>query len=284
MPNSLKRNAVVVTALAMVSWCAFMFAKHDPDLRPIIPFGDDPYDAVSSFAVLGGALLAAVSLFRAFRPRRTTASAAVELYLLRSEAAIVLTVYVMVASDAIAMARHPSAWLGVAAGNELVALIIGMTVLATGTLFLIKRSSRNPRAAAPPLWGKAALVTSACTLALSFYPEGLISAFLPHLLTIVFGDVILFAPISFFLPAILPGKGSVASADAPDRGPVGWVRWGFALLVGIGLGFVILAGEMSEGGPPAGRLLLVAAVYLGLTVVAILIAYAFMAKPIGLAS
>jgi hypothetical protein len=208
----------------------------------------------------------------------------VELYLLRSEAAIVLTVYVMVASDAIAMARHPSAWLGVAAGNELVALLIGTTVLATGTLLLVKQSSRNPRAAAPLLWGKAALVTSACTLALSFYPERLISAFLPHLVTIVFGDVVLFAPIGFLLPAILPEKGSVTSADTLDRRPIGWARWGVALLVGIGLGFVILAGEMSGGGPPASRLLLVVAVYLGLTVVAILIAYAFMAKPIGLAS
>lgn len=161
-------------------------------------------------------------MIRAFRPRRTEASVAVELYLLRSEAAIVLTVYVMVASDAIAMARHPSAWLGAAVGNELVALIIDLTVLATGTLLLIQRSRRRPRAVARPLWARATVVAAASALTLSFYPERLISTFLPHLLTIGFGDVILFAPIGFLLPAMFPWEGSAASADGPDRRRIGW--------------------------------------------------------------
>ena len=282
MPSSLKWNAMVVAALAMLSWCAFMFAKHDPALRPVIPFGVDPYDAVGSFAVLGGALLAALSVLRAFRPRRAMVSTAAQLYLLRSEAAIVLTVYAMLASDVIAMARHPSAWLGAAAGNELVALIVAMAVLASSALLLIKRSVRDTRAPAPLSWRKAVLVASACTLALCFYPEGLVSTLFPHLLTIVFGDVVLFAPIGFLLPAMFPGGRSAVSGDTPDQRPVRWARWGVALLVGIGLGLVIFAGEMIEGGPPAGRLLLVGSVYLGLTAAAALVACAFLAKPIGL--
>ncbi|GAB3792072.1 hypothetical protein [Dyella agri] len=284
MPSSLKWNAVVVAALAMMSWCAFMFAKHDPALRPIIPFGGDPYDAVGSFAVLGGAVLALLSLVRAIRPGRAVVPAAAELHLLRCETAVVLTVYAMLASDVIAMARHPSAWLGLAAGNLLVALIITMSALATGTLLLIKRSARNPHTAAPLSWRKAVLVASACVLALFFYPEAWVSTLFPHLLTIVFGDVILFAPIGLLLPAMFPEKRGAVSADALDRHPIGWVRWGVVTLVGIGLGLVVFAGEMSGGGPPAGRLVLVASVYVGLIIAAILIAYAFLAKPIGLAS
>lgn len=282
MPNSLKWNALMVTGLAVFSWCVFMFAKHDSALGPIIPFSDDPYDAVGSFAVIGSALLAVLCLFRAFRPRRTEASVAAKLYLLRAEVAIVLAAYAMVASDVIAMVRHPSAWLGAPAAKELIALIASLAVLATGTLLLIQRSSQWPRAAGRPLWTKAIVVAAACILILFFYPERLISTFLTHLLTIVFSDVMLFAPIGFLLPAMVPWELSEASGGAPEQRRVAWVRWAIVLLVGLGLGFVILIGEMKEGGPPAGRLLLVSAVYLGLTITGLFVAYAFLSKPIGL--
>src|ERR1700721_1023691 len=52
MQKTLKRNAILVSGLALFFWWAFGFAKHDPALRSIIPFGEDPYDAVSSFGVI----------------------------------------------------------------------------------------------------------------------------------------------------------------------------------------------------------------------------------------
>jgi len=50
MPGRLKRSAVVVAAFAGFFYWGFMTAKHDPSLRDIVPFGEDPYDAVGSFA------------------------------------------------------------------------------------------------------------------------------------------------------------------------------------------------------------------------------------------
>src|SRR6202021_3171404 len=69
MQKTLKRNAILVSGLALFFWWAFGFAKHDPALRSIIPFGEDPYDAVSSFGVIAAALLALVSAAPAFLPR-----------------------------------------------------------------------------------------------------------------------------------------------------------------------------------------------------------------------
>jgi hypothetical protein len=258
-----------------------MFAKHDPALRPIIPFGDDPYDAVGSFAVIGGALLAAISLLRAFRPRPAGVSAKAKLYLQRSEAAVVLTVYAMVASDGIAMARHPSGWLNAPARNELLLVLAGLTALATGTLLLIRRSCERAPAATRPAWTKALMVTAASTLTLWIYPERLIFSFVPHLLTIVAANVILFAPIGFLLPSMFP-SGDVAHPS--DRHPNARLRWGAILVVGIGVGLFVLAAEIGEGGLPAGRRLLVAAVYVGLSIAGVAVAYAFVGKPIGLRS
>ena len=68
MPKTLKRNTLIVFGLAIVFWWSFMFAKHDPHLRSIIPFGSDPYDAVGSFGIIVGMLIALLSVVRAFRP------------------------------------------------------------------------------------------------------------------------------------------------------------------------------------------------------------------------
>ena len=71
MSRTFKRNAVIVFGLAAFFYWAFMFAKNDPHLRNIIPFGTDPYDAIGSFAAIVGMMIALLSLVRAFRPRAT---------------------------------------------------------------------------------------------------------------------------------------------------------------------------------------------------------------------
>ena len=69
MSTILKRNAIALLGLAAFFGWAFGFAKHDPGLRNIIPFGEDPYDAVGSFGFITAGLLALVSLARTFLPR-----------------------------------------------------------------------------------------------------------------------------------------------------------------------------------------------------------------------
>jgi hypothetical protein len=68
MKIALRVNAVAVLALSGAYYWFFMFTKHSPPLAAIIPFGDDPYDAIGSFCVIVSALLALLSLVRAFGP------------------------------------------------------------------------------------------------------------------------------------------------------------------------------------------------------------------------
>src|SRR5215469_12370863 len=141
MPKSLKRNAVFVVGLAAFYQWSFMFAKHDPALRDIIPFGNDPYDAVGSFGVIVGLLLALVSLVRAFRPyRQHPPSTMQRVYLVRTQTAVVLSVFITLAADAIAMARHPSIWLGAAARSMLIVLLGSLAIIAAAAQVLIRTS------------------------------------------------------------------------------------------------------------------------------------------------
>lgn len=106
-----KVNAAVVLVLAVLFHWLFMFTKHDAALSKIIPFGDDPYDAVGTFAVVIGILIALLSLARAFRPYRPHAPPIEHrVYLVRAQTAVVLAVLITLVSDAVAMTRHPTTW------------------------------------------------------------------------------------------------------------------------------------------------------------------------------
>src|SRR5438876_1175907 len=101
MPRSQKRNALIIVGLVVLFQWSFMFLKHDPALRDVIPFGVDPYDAVGSFALIIGTLIALLSLVRAFRPYRTHApSSAQRLYLVRAQMAVVLSILLTRVADA----------------------------------------------------------------------------------------------------------------------------------------------------------------------------------------
>ena len=265
MPGQLRRNAIVVCALAAAFWWTFMFAKHDPALRPVIPFGDDPYDAVGSFGVIVAALLAVVSLVRAFRPDPTPLQ---RLYVVRSQASVVLAAFVTIAADLVAMVRHPP----VSARTAIVALLGGLLLAASIVLVLILRS--HPRSE-PGRWSGAVLASLLVIAALAVYPEQIIRNPLAHLATVVFGAVALFAPMRMLLMALLPGD----IESRPFRG-----RWMVMSAVAATVGAFAFIGEMSEGtgGAPAGRLLLVATVFIGLGVAGLLVAYAFLGKPLGI--
>jgi len=42
MPRTVKLNAIILLGLALLFSWAFTFAKHDPALWTVIPFGQDP--------------------------------------------------------------------------------------------------------------------------------------------------------------------------------------------------------------------------------------------------
>ena len=288
MPKALKRNAVIVFGLAALFYWSFMVAKHDPALRDIIPFGEDPYDAVGSFGVTVGMLVALLSLVRAFRPyREHPPSTAQRVYLVRSQMAVVLAVLITLAADLVAMGRNPSMWIGAASRDWLIALLGGTAVVTVAVQLLILASQEKLPEGGMQRWATAAIATLMAILVLALYPEQLINRTATHLLTVVAGDMVLFAPMRPLLNALVPYKadqGRIQTTPARSRFSTA-ARWGIVLVVGGLIGAVAFLGEMSEGGgaPPMGRLVFVASVFVSLGLAGLLIAYAFLGKPLGLA-
>ncbi len=279
MPKTLKRNAVLIFVLAVLFYEAFMFAKHAPALRHVIPFGEDPYDAVGSYGVVVGGLIAALSMFRAFRPYgERPPSMAQRVYLLRAQTAVVLIVWITIAADTVAMVRHPSMWVNAPSRNELIAVLGGLALFSVAVQVIIRNSQEKwPERV---LWGRGAMFFLIAMAILAFYPEQLIQRITTHLLTVVIGDCVLFAPIGALLPALVP---YVPDATANRRRTLSArARWGIVLVLGVLIGAALFIGEMSEGGGPSGiRLAFVAAVFVGLGAAGLLIAYAFLEKPLG---
>jgi hypothetical protein len=286
MPKNLKRNAVIVCGLAALFYWSFMFAKHDPGLRSVIPFGEDPYDAVGSFGVVVGMIIALISLVRAFRPyHQSPPSTAQRVYLVRSQAAVVLGVLITLAADTVAMVRHPHMWIGAASRNVLVALIGGLAAATVAVQLLICASQRELPEPGSKRGKRAGIASLLAILILVLYPEQLINRTPTHLLTIVAGAFLLFAPMRLLLTALVPYKAEEAPTEMPAHSRFSSLkhRWGIVLLGGVLLGAFTLAGEMTEGGgaPPLRRLMFVASVFISLWIAGFSIAYVFLGEPLG---
>jgi hypothetical protein len=289
MEMKLKFNAVVVLALALLFNQFFMFAKHDPALSAIMPFGDDPYDSIGSVAMIVGDLLAILSLVRTFRPHRPGKPTLLsKLFLVRTHMAIALTPLVALASDAIAMARHSSVWTGKPATGELLALMGGMAAVSVTVVFLVRLSlpEVDLPASRTRFW-RTAVVITLCILALAFYPERVIQNIPLHFLTIVAGFVLFLAPQSALTVALVQfDTGLPRFKDSTRRGrSIPWIQWASITALGIAIGAAILLMEIfAEGNTnaPLGRILLLSAIFIGAGTSALLIAFAFLKKPLGL--
>lgn len=287
MPKVLKRNAVIVFVLGCLFYWSFMFAKHDPALRNVIPFGEDPYDAVGSFGVIVGMLIALLALLRAFRLYREIPSPTQQVYLVRSQQAVVLTVFMTLASDMVAMARHPSMWVGAASRDRLFALVGGMAVVTAAVQLLISSSQEKISERGSKDWITAGCVTLLAIIILAAYPEQLVHRTPTHLLTVIASVIVLFAPMRLLLNALVPHKSEKCGMEnITARGQLSAAgqRWGIAVLVGTLVGACAFLGEMAEGigAAPMSRLAFVASVFIGLGLSGVLIAYAFLRKPLGL--
>ena len=205
MQISLQRNAVLVSGLTIFFWWSFEFAKHDPSLRSIIPFGDDPYDSVSSFGVITATLLALVSLTRAFFPQGVGRSGR-PIYVLRAQLAVPFCILVTLAATGIAMLRHTTLWVGAPGSKQLLVLLAAQAVLSLLTLRILLK---NVEVRERRLFARPAVLWLGTTVALALYPERLILETPGHLFTVVFGAVCLFVPA--LIQAALPEKSEMAS-------------------------------------------------------------------------
>ena len=280
-------RAGVVLGFALLFYSAFMFAKHSSGLRDVIPFGDDPYDAVGSFGAIIAVLLSVVSVVRAFRERRGGAPRTEQFrYLLRTQSAVALCAMITVLGDVVAMVRDPSRWIRSQSRFELAALLVGL-VLAAWAVQIMIRTSLGPAAPVRTgAWLRAFVPVVGFAAILAVYPVQLVQFTVTHLLTVMVGAVLLVAPMPRLLRALVPDGPTEESAGDLVRGAARRStrgRWWLVIAIGIAVGAFAFAGEMTEGGhAPMLRLAAVAAVFIGLATSGALIAYAFLRKPLGL--
>ncbi len=288
MARSLKLDSFIGLAVAAAFFGFFTFTKHDPALSVLIPFANDPYDAISTFGMVVSGLLAVLSLFRVFRPYRSgSPSATQEVFIARTHMAIAMAVLVPLASDAIALARHLSVWTGAAATGELVALVAGMGVLAGGFALLVGHAARGMDVPVVRNAGRrSSAICLTCAVVLALYPEGVIGSLVGELFSLGTGIVLFSAALSALTTALLPYDTAGAWSGAVSSGPLArrWVRWGAVTLLGIAVGVAALMGEAGggSGGIAPARLLMVAGVFIGAGTGGIVAVYFSLRTPLGL--
>lgn len=285
-------NALAVLALAVVFNQFFSYTKHAPALATIIPFSEDPYDAVSSIGMILSCLLAVLSVFRVIRLHIAQSSSAPgRLLIARTEIAVALSVLVALGSDGVAMLRHPAQWIGKPATVVLLVLWAAMAALSIAVLLSVRASvrgilstgghrMRNP-------WNRATAVLLFSIAALALFPENAIQSTPLHFLAIVLGFILLLAPQSALAVAFLPYAATETQiSEEPSRlFSKPWMQWSFIALLGLAVGTCALLAEVFEragGGVPPARILLVSSIFLGAGTSGLLIAFAFLKEPLGL--
>ncbi len=289
MPENFKLSALLLALLAVLFCCFFEFTKHNPVLSPVNPFADDPYDAIGSFGIQAAAVLAALSLLRAFWPYATdNISEKQKALLVRTQMMAVLAVGITLAGDAIAMARHTRLWLPSRGGHLLFELIVGMALLTAAAGIFVYRAIPDIRLQkSTNASGKAAIVSIAAILVLPLYPESLRNRLAGELFAVLVGDILLFIPLSFLAMALVPDQGEIDFLD-PLR--FAWAKlrehqWKLILFVGMLMGLILALAELREanGWPHlTGHIALVLGVFIALETAGLLLGYAVLRKPMGL--
>jgi hypothetical protein len=191
---------------------------------------------------------------------------------------------ITLAAGAVAMARHPSVWLQAASRTELPIVLGCLAAIAVGLLVRV-RSSLEPRAGnSSHPWTGATAISLISVFVLAVYPEQLIQETATHLLTVLVGALLLFAPLRAVLTALEPDdpRQDAAKAAAWPRCVYGWGR---GTLAGIGIDASLFGADMLEEGgplPSLGQLVFVGLDYLGLATAGLLISSAFVRGPLGL--
>jgi hypothetical protein len=323
MRGRLKVSALLTFVLAVLFYLFFQISKHQPALSQVNAFADDPYDAIGSFGVQFALFTALLSLLRAFRPYQAgRVLDSQERLLLRGAYLSCLSVAVTLASDIVAMIRHPVIWVGEPAGYVLAALIVGMALFTALVMWQLHYATQNRRSPfTPGAWTRAIGIFFVSLLILAFYPESWRQSVPGELLTVLVGAALLFVPLWAVGTAIPISAGAFFEDFIDDLiavyrwlkahiGPfvvlcslfekilnwsfvhavLRWLNprthtWNLIILIGIVMGMVLALGEtLGEGGGlhQIGRFAMIAAIFISLECIAVLLGYALLAKPLGL--
>ena len=292
--------ACLVSAASLGLTVFFFAAKHRTPFARVMPFGQDPYDAVGSFGFQLALATAAISLLRGARRYGGGFPASQAALVLRGSVAALLAVFVTIQADVVALARHPRAWTHSPIGTT---LALGLVVVALASLagasllgLALRRVLHDGKASA----AHGAIAVVAGTLALAVYPEAWrLAGFAGAIGTALYGMLILFAEVSALTLAIAP-EGARPAEDllddlgavlgrrgAPPGAVTRWLRtrpWRLAVIVAV-VGGVLLAATQAagEGLPPgAAPASLVLGVFAGLEAAGILLGYLCLRRPLAL--
>ena len=207
--RKIKLSSLLVFGLSILLVFFFQYCKHAPGLGAANPFGEDPYDAVGSFAVLLAPLGALLMLVRVFRPfPGGWPDDGQLLSILRSGAVSLLAVGVTLVADAAGLGRALLTSGFFPAAVPLAALVGGMALLlvfVTG-IFAREISGRGLRAGKGP-WKRAVAINALGLLTLVFYPpawrEGSVQG---AIFTAALGMLILFGMVWASATVLLPGE------------------------------------------------------------------------------
>ncbi|MGC1460133.1 MAG: hypothetical protein WA825_17790 [Steroidobacteraceae bacterium] len=275
--------SLLTLLLAGLFWFSFDHLKHSPALSSLIPFANDPYDSIGSFAAILAIPLAVLATVRAFRSSGFVPMTGGSIRVARAQMAVVLAVSTAVAADLIAMARHPSMWLGKSGTNELIAYLAGMMVVATGVGIAVHWCARRvPPARAVSSWRRPTAAVTLFIAALALFPELVIKTLPGEVLALATGILLLFMVMAAFLVALIPGdarSNATSAVGASHR----WWPWVATIATGLAIGACLVWMEShEEGGIAPGKLLVVAGLFLFAGALGLGTAYAFLKRPLGL--
>jgi hypothetical protein len=321
MTRMLKVHAVIVMILSMAFCVFFQVSKHEPALRSLNPFGEDPYDSVGSFGAQFVLFLSVLSLLRAFRPYPGGVLKEHQAVLARGEMMVVLAVGITLVVDLIAMARHTTMWMVSIAGYVLGWVTLGFfVVVVVEGWYLYGAAQTSGLTADPHAWKRMAVVCSGAVVVVGLYPESLRHYLFGELFTVLVGTAVLFIPIRIVsmnvvqetLGAHSDSLDDVASVYSGLRGAsssfslmydvleavldsrfiraVAGVlnprrhRWNLMVATAMLIGAALIIAELREPGSaiPTSRVFLLIAVYVGLETAGVALGYSLLSKPLRL--
>jgi hypothetical protein len=256
------RATALITFAAVVFYLFFQINKRGP-FRDVNPFGQDPYDAVGSFAIQGALLIGILTYARALRLCEAPSQAAKIRLILRGNGLVLLAILVTLVADVVAEIIRPfpaSFW-----GNVLLVELGLMFLLAltcAGALIVVFariRTAASPRDLTPAdgiddLW---TLVRVPVTKADAFLPATFVE-WVNH-----FNSDWLFARVQWLNARTHP--------------------WRFACALGLLVGVVLILAQLQEGLPPSFKIgLLVAGIFISAEFCATLLGFAILGGYLGL--
>ena len=276
MPSRLKFNSAVLIVLTSL----FLFAKFNVTRLRVPAFGLDPCDAVMHFGFFV-MLLALVGSLRSMRPyREGVAYTTQNTYVFRSQEAVALAMFIAVFAHLMALARHPSMWIGAHWRNQLFVWLGVFAVVPLATELVVVAARGNRRLTASSQRNRAVLSCLLAVAALAFCPEygRDLSSEAAHILTVIVGALVVLVPMGYLLPVLVPYE----SGERDNSEPFFNTRTEqVALLIGILLGVFLFWVDAHRAG--SARPLLPILKFVG-PVMGLLIAYAFLGATLGLAA